>query len=316
MKFHWAKKGIIFKPNDRFPWSKTHSTLPTPIQLSAHRLRVFYTSRDVEQMSRISFVDISVENPSSVLFISSEAILDVGQLGTFDDRGLTSSHVMRVGDCHYLYYNGYNIGRPARYRVGIGLAISKDNCDSFARISEGPIMDRSIHNPCGCATPFVIEENGLFRMWYSSFIKWEWVNGAAEPFYQVAYAESNDGVKWVPQKGDCINLEGDEGGIVRPSVVRINSLYYMWYSVRKKTGYRNHTDCSYRIGVARSTDGINWTRMDDAVGIGLSPDGWDSQMIAYPYIMCVNNKLYMFYNGNGFGQSGFGYAELVSTEVK
>ena len=33
-------------------------------------------------------------------------------------------------------------------------------------------------------------------------------------------------------------------------------------------------------------------------------------MICYPHIVKVNNKYLMFYNGNGFGKSGFGYAEL------
>ena len=33
-------------------------------------------------------------------------------------------------------------------------------------------------------------------------------------------------------------------------------------------------------------------------------------MIAYPNIVRVGERLLMFYNGNGFGQSGFGVAEL------
>ena len=34
-------------------------------------------------------------------------------------------------------------------------------------------------------------------------------------------------------------------------------------------------------------------------------------MICYPNIISVNGKYIMFYNGNGFGESGFGFAELV-----
>jgi len=33
-------------------------------------------------------------------------------------------------------------------------------------------------------------------------------------------------------------------------------------------------------------------------------------MIAFPYISKYKKRNYMFYNGNGFGKSGFGYAEL------
>lgn len=32
---------------------------------------------------------------------------------------------------------------------------------------------------------------------------------------------------------------------------------------------------------------------------------------AYPYCLRLGDRLLMFYNGNGFGQSGFGLAEAV-----
>ncbi len=33
-------------------------------------------------------------------------------------------------------------------------------------------------------------------------------------------------------------------------------------------------------------------------------------MIAYPTVFDVENRRYVLYNGNGFGASGFGIAEL------
>lgn len=33
-------------------------------------------------------------------------------------------------------------------------------------------------------------------------------------------------------------------------------------------------------------------------------------MIAYPYIVKTPSNILVFYNGNGFGSSGIGYAEL------
>jgi hypothetical protein len=49
-------------------------------------------------------------------------------------------------------------------------------------------------------------------------------------------------------------------------------------------------------------------RMDDRVGIDVSHEGWDSEMIEYPHVFIHNEKKYMFYCGNKFGVSGFGYA--------
>jgi hypothetical protein len=33
-------------------------------------------------------------------------------------------------------------------------------------------------------------------------------------------------------------------------------------------------------------------------------------MMAYPFVIDINHRKYMFYNGNGFGKSGIGYAVL------
>ena len=273
-KFTWKKKGKIFERNKSFEWSQTHSTLPTPYLINENILRVFYTSRDSDQRSRISYIDVNPDNPQEILFVNPDPILILGELGTHDDRGMTSSFILPVKDQYYFYYNGYNIGTTARYRVAIGLAIGNKLCQNFKKISSGPIMDRSIFDPCGCATPVIIFENGIYKMWYSSFTKWELINGDAEPFYRIAYAESVDAIKWTPKDEICIDFNKDEGGIVRPSVLKIMDKYYMWFSVRKNTNYRNILENSYRIGFACSNDGINWKREDENAGIGLSNEGW------------------------------------------
>jgi len=52
--------------------------------------------------------------------------------------------------------------------------------------------------------------------------------------------------------------------------------------------------------------------MDAQTGIEKSDNGWDSEMICYPYVIDANGSKLMFYNGNGRGLSGFGYAVLES----
>jgi len=309
-EFIWKKKGKIFERNKSFGWSQTHSPLPTPYLIDENTLRIYYTSRDSDQRSRISYIDVNPDNPQEILFVNPDPILDLGELGAFDDRGMTSSFMLPIKDQLYFYYNGYNIGTTARYRIAIGLAIGNKLGNRFSKISSGPIMDRSIYDPCGCATPYIIFEEGIYKMWYASFTKWELINGDAEPFYRIAYAESQDAIQWNPKNKICIDFNAGEGGIVRPSIIKISNTYYMWFSVRKNTNYRNRIDNSYRIGFATSKDGLKWERKDEKVGIELSLEGWDSEMICYPNVIRYKNKLYMFYNGNGFGQSGFGYAEF------
>ena len=51
-------------------------------------------------------------------------------------------------------------------------------------------------------------------------------------------------------------------------------------------------------------------RNDELAGIDVSPEGWDSEMICYPYIFEHRGLLYMLYNGNGYGKTGFGLAVM------
>ena len=64
----------------------------------------------------------------------------------------------------------------------------------------------------------------------------------------------------------------------------------------------------YKAGYATSKDGMNWTRLDNEVGLTCAIEGWDSEAIAYPYVLGNPSQDYLFYNGNGFGRTGMGYA--------
>jgi len=116
----------------------------------------------------------------------------------------------------------------------------------------------------------------------------------------IKYAESDDGLNWRRDGRIAIDLSGPgEYAIARPCVVREGDVYHMWYS---------HRGPAYRIGYARSKDGIAWTRDDAAAGIDVSSSGWDSESIQYAHVFTHAGRLYMLYNGNGYGATGFGLA--------
>jgi hypothetical protein len=56
-----------------------------------------------------------------------------------------------------------------------------------------------------------------------------------------------------------------------------------------------------------------WERHDEEVGIDVSPDGWDAEMIAYGSVVQSGESTYLFYNGNERGRTGFGFAELAAS---
>lgn len=71
----------------------------------------------------------------------------------------------------------------------------------------------------------------------------------------------------------------------------------------------------YDIRYTESTDGISWIRMDNKAVLLQFDSGWDSHMACYPAILEIEDKTYMFYDGNGMGETGFGYVELIENET-
>jgi hypothetical protein len=153
-------------------------------------------------------------------------------------------------------------------------------------------------------------DEGIWKMWYLSCTGWDKVDGKARHSYHIRYAESDDGLSWQRSGRVCIDYQSkEEYAISRPSVLRDGDLYRMWYS------YRGSSRASgYRIGYAESDDGVDWVRKDEEAGIDVSPEGWDSEMIEYPCVFDHFGSRYMLYNGNGYGATGIGLAELDSQQ--
>lgn len=259
-------------------------------------------------------MDVAAEDPHEILRVHDGVALGLGELGAFDDAGAMPSWVIRRGEEVWLYTVGWNAGVSVPYRNAIGLAISRDNGESFERPYRGAIMDRDRDDPHFLGCSCVLVDAGLFRMYYQSTERWVVHDGHPEPYYDIKYAESDDGLTWRRPGVTCIALQGEEGGITRPCVIPIEGGMEMWYSTRAETGFRNDPSRGYRLGRAWSSNGVHWHRADDSFEIvdeQADLSGWDSDMMAYAHVYVVNGRRHMLYNGNGFGQSGIGHAVEV-----
>jgi hypothetical protein len=296
----WHKLGLIFAP-PQLPWMASHAALPFALDMGG-RLRVYFSGRDMQSRARIGYFEVELARPRDILALSEKPALDLGALGTFDDRGVTSSWVVRDGEEISHFYTGWNIGVTVPFYFYIGLARSRDGGKSFERVSAAPILGRNDVDPLLTASPCVILENGLWRMWYVSGSKWEARPGEVRHYYHIKYAESKDGIRWEREGLVCIDYQdSDEYAIARPCVLKVSNGYRMWYCYRGP---------HYKIGYAESADGIHWQRKDGRAGIDTSAGEWDSEMVAYPFVFRHNGGTYMLYNGNGYGRTGIGLAEL------
>lgn len=306
---NWIKRGIIQGKEIDVKWSKGRAIVPIPEILENNALRIYFSTLDNKGRSQPIFMETDAESPNKVKYIEKKPILRLGNLGSFDDSGITISSIVKNGNRKHLYYIGWNPQKNVSYKLAIGLAIS-ENDSPFQKISEGPIMDRSIDEPYFNTAPWVILDGGIWRMWYVSCYAWKIINNWPEPVYNIKYAVSNDGINW--KRTGIIAIQQDDfaEAIGKPTVYIENGIYKMIYSYRNSLNYRTDPMKSYRLGYAESNDGISWKRLDDKIGISFSKKGWDSIMMEYASTYFYNNQRYMLYNGNGFGESGFGYAVL------
>lgn len=278
---------------------QTHAQLPVALHLTGDLYRVYFASRDARSRSHVGWAELDVST-GSIGAVSEEPVLAPGPLGNFDDHGVYPASIERAADGRlFLYTIGWNPGvRSPLFYASIGLAISSDEGKTFHRHSSAPIMARSEHDPCLVTSPFVRREGSRWRMWYVSGFRWEETDGELRSFYDVKEAESDDGIAWRREGKVAIAHAEGERNIARPSVVADAGGLRMWFSSAGTDGYR--------IGTARSTDGISWTREGD---VAVEPRGeWDGAAQAYPWVFAHEGRLHMLYNGDRFGAAGFGLA--------
>jgi len=311
--FHWEKRGLIFAADGRYDWMQTYAQCPTVLQLD-DRLRIYFACRPKADavgryVARTTFVDVDRNDPGRILDIHDRPILPLGTLGAFDQFGIMPGCVLNVNDEIWLYYVGWSRCDGVPYDAAVGLAVSRDGGVSFSRLGRGPVLGRSLKEPFLHGSISVFRKRDVFHGWYVCGTDWIEVNGRAEAIYVLVKATSVDGVSW---HGDgraflppLVDLECQAS----PTVVEFEGTFHMWFSYRWGTDFRN-PGRGYKLGYAWSSNLEDWHRDDSLSDLAPSLQGWDSEMVCYPCVVPVDNRLFMFYSGNYFGRDGFGYAEF------
>jgi predicted GH43/DUF377 family glycosyl hydrolase len=298
----WVKKGLIFQNDPSGWWSKKYAGIPTVDILSDEVLRIYYYSMDEKMDGRISFIDVEAKDPSKILHIQKEPVLDIGEAGTFDDSGVCPSCIVTINNRKHLFYLGVQRSEKTPYLYFAGVAVQEEN-GQFKRIQKTPVLERTPAEPYTRSATSILHTANGYKMWYVSAFEWFRWNDRLYPKYVIRSADSSDGIHWNASPEKVFDFENEfEFGFGRPWVVQEDGLYKMYYSVRS-------TNEPYKMGYAESKDGVNWQRMDDKLGILRSESGWDSEMICYPCVVNTKYGKYLFHNGNSHGASGFGYAK-------
>jgi hypothetical protein len=314
--FRWIRLGRIFDPTqiEHLSWMKEFAQAPSTLVFPDF-VRVFFSCRpspdaDGQYVSRAAYVDLDRRDLRRIVSISSQPILALGARGTFDEFGTYPVSVIRHEDAVWAYYGGWTRCQSVPFNVAIGAAVSRDDGVSFTKLGAGPVLSYSLNEPFVVSGPKIRRFDGRWYLWYIAGIEWLPDAGRAEPVYRIRMAESDDGLDWRRHDQELIapRIEANECQ-ASPDVIFSRDTYHMFFCYRYSTDYRNKAR-GYRLGYAFSKDMRVWTRDDAAVGLDVSPSGWDSEMISYPHVFALDGATYMLYLGNQVGRYGFGLARL------
>lgn len=305
MSASWKKLGQLYVPTktERHPKLLSHAANPLPVRLEGDIYRIYFSGRDVYNRSSVGAVDVDIAK-RKVVTEHYQPFFEHGPKNSFFADGVSIGNCYTVGETQYMLFMGWQNPASGHWRGDIGRLIVRSDLN-IQLDSEIPLMSSEDTDPLSLSYPWVMPNyDGGYSMWYGSTKAWDAGNG--EMLHVINYASSDDGHHWTRQ-GLAIPYElGKAQAFSRPTVHKsVSGCYEMWFSYRSGNGE------TYRIGYAVSKEGSSWELALNDCCIEVSPSGWDSEMIEYPFVFDHDDRRYMLYNGNGYGKTGFGLAELV-----
>lgn len=301
----WRSLGHVHVARGESPHHMTHGSYPTPLVMPDGTVRVFYSPRDAQGRSTIYALDIALSADGFTrLGEPSGPWLLPGPGGAFDDAGASVSWVGWLPDgsldCWFLGWS-LAIGMPP-FRSMIGRAIAAPGACTMERVSFAPVIDRDAMDPLSLTYPWVLRKGSRLQVWYGAH-RHPATGGRLPVDHVIRRAVSDDdGLSWRRDVGYALDhLEPEEWALNRPWIVIDDDGWHMWLCRRFD---------KYRLGYAHSPDGRKWTRADAAIGFTTPEAEWEAGSRTYPSVLDHAGRRFMFYNGTGYGRSGFGVAVL------
>lgn len=297
----WQKLGCIYAPNHQHEKLFSHAANPLAFQIDNDIFRVYYSARDVNNRSSVSYVHLDISK-QKIVYVHNKPVFEFGEDGSFYSHGVSIGNVYQADGKSYMLFMGWQNHAGSHWRGDIGRLIVLDD-GGLLLDNDKPLIGLDSEDTVSLSYPWVEKMGDGFHMWYGSTTTWD--AGNSEMEHVIKYAYSEDGHDWI-KKGQAIpSVIGEVQAFSRPTVISIKDKLVMWFS------YRSGDGTAYRIGRADSNNNEDWKLKLDECGIDVSTQGWDSEMIEYPFVLKHKECIYMLYNGNGYGKTGFGLAKLI-----
>lgn len=300
----WVQRQNLYRPTGSHPKLLSHASNPLPVHLAGDVYRIFYNARDEHNRSSIGAVDIDIMSKEVVREFN-EPLFQYGEPSSFYSNGISLGNVVDIRSTKYLYFMGWTKPSQGHWYGEIGRLLVTDDVQ-LELANDEPVLTLDEFDPISLSYPWVMWHGGVYKMWYGSTESWEADNG--EMIHVIKCAESDDGQTWVKKRIALPYRVGVAQAFSRPTVhENSDGSLTMWFS------FRSGVNDTYKIGTSTSVDGQVWSFPREEESLKPPAAGWDCQMVEYPYVFSHKSELYMLYNGNQFGASGFGIAALDVT---
>lgn len=348
LKQNWVKRGVVFTPGFAGPASSKFVSSPSVVRLKDGRLRVYVWAADgTPPWLNGNHVILAAENdstnPHKWTVVSKEPMVGPGGAGSIRDRGVGFPHVLPRDEGPWLMYfsnwgGDWTIKQQLMNRLGV--ATSDDQGLTWKVIKEDIIPSGAAGSfDAGAIPSAVVVQTGKddYLMWYTAAEKYLRFGAVNQGLLHIGAARSRDGINWDKAGPALLSRVGEtdpyETGLARPAVLKLGNTYHMWIGAydmapgsrpQKDTvnaapspaGTNRANSGSYRLEYARSQDGVNWTRFPDQPVIPLTPGGFDSISQTYASVVDMGEQLWLFYAGDGLGNTGVGLATLAKSELE
>ena len=324
----WVKRGVIMRLGFAGPRSSLRVSAPSVVKLKDGRLRMYFWTMgfpdgkhapDAKPFHYIFAAEASPKDPFHWHLVKQEPMLGPAPSGNIRDAGPSFPWVVPRSDGPWLmYYGAWGSWAPPRELSNrTGLATSSDKGMTWKVLKETVLpLGRPGSDDAGLTGSVDVMRlaTDRYMMWYTAGFRYQMVGDIYRGLVNIAMARSSDGVHWVKYREPALRprlgaVPQFEAVVSKPSVLRINGVYHMWFSI-----FDMH-DVGYRLGYARSPDGVKWHRYYQEV-LPLTPGGFDSVNQSYPCVIDMGKQLWMFYTGNSFGSTGIGFATLDKSQLR
>lgn len=210
------------------------------------------------------------------------------------------------------YWYWYQAGPKDNPRIGLATCPETADCTRSGGWSREPrpVLDYGPYaswDERAVADPYVVRAEPYFYMFY--------LGQDRARRQRLGVARSRGGIQWEKLRSNpVLELGGpgafDENGLGEPAVWNSHGFYWMLYTGRDAGENR-------AIGLARSTDGVNWSRLP-AVFHGA--EAWDSKVICDPAVLLAGPEVRVWFGGGDVASPDerlngqIGYAVLRSVK--